>query len=510
MIIQTSCGSVRGEVRESAAVFRGIPYGTAQRFLPPVPAPAWSGVRDCTRNGPIAVQNGGSISGSEGLGAYFSGGRPEDFGVAQEVQSEDCLVLNVLTPLNAAGDAPRGGRPVLVYIHGGGFSGGSGSLAIGARRFVQEQDVVLVSVNHRLNVFGYLYLEHLDKKYAGSGMAGMLDLVLALQWVRENIAAFGGDPAQVTIMGESGGGMKVSTLLAMPAAKGLFARAIVESGSAPVGTHLPAQAAELTAALLQQLNLAPEQVSALEPLPAQELLAAFEAVLRSRRGFMQEPVADGANLAPNPEKSFDAVTLSRDIPLMVGSSEDEMGVFTPQELLRSITWENLAETLCSRPVHRKIGGQLSKEAVEKRIAAFRTVMGEDVSPVHLYLRMVSLDSFLGGGAFHQAMAQARQGGAPVYHYAVHYDSPLPGMEELRCAWHTADLPLQLRVVLYPESEALSRTMADAVGAFVRSGDPSVPALAWPAFDEAQRLTMVFDKTCRVESDPWRAVREASV
>ena len=510
MIIQTSCGSVRGEVRGSTAVFRGIPYGAAQRFRPPVPAAAWTEVRDCTRNGPVAVQNGGSISGSEGLGAYFSGGHLEDFGVAQEVQGEDCLVLNVLTPLNAACDAPRGSRPVLVYIHGGGFSSGSGSLVIGAHRFVQEQDVVLVGVNHRLNVFGYLYLEHLDKKYAGSGMAGMLDLVLALQWVRDNIAAFGGDPAQVTIMGESGGGMKVSTLLAMPAAQGLFARAIVESGSAPVGTHLPEQAAELTAGLLQQLKLAPEKVGVLETLPARELLAAFEAVLRSRGGLMQEPVADGVNLAANPERSFDAAALSRDIPLMVGSSEDELGVFTPQELLRGITWENLAEILCKNAGHRSMGAALTREAAEKRIAVFRAVMGEEVSPAHLFLRMVSLDSFLGGGAFYQAMAKARQGGAPVYHYAVHYDSPLPGMEELRCSWHTADLPLQLRVVLHPESEPVSRAMADAVGAFVRSGDPSAPGLAWPAFDEAQRLTMVFDDVCRVEKDPWRPVREASV
>ena len=508
MIIRTANGPVCGERRDSVAVFRGIPYGTAQRFMPPQPAAAWEEVRDCTRNGPIAVQHGGSISGSEGLGPYFSGGRPQDFGAAQEVCSEDCLVLNVLTPLNAAADAPRGGRPVLVYIHGGGFSSGSGTLVIGAHRFVQEQDVVLVGVNHRLNVFGYLYLEHLDKKYAGSGMAGMLDLVLALQWVQQNIAAFGGDPAQVTIMGESGGGMKISTLLAMPAAAGLFCRAIVESGSAPVGTYLPQQAQKTAAALLQELGLAPEEYAALETIPAEELLDAFEAVCRKDHSFMVTPVADGTNLAPNPAESFAAPEISRNIPLMVGSSEDEMGVFTPHELLRSITWENLAEILQNAPAHRCKGDAVEATVVEKRIAAVRAASPADISPAHLYLHIVSMGSFLGGGAFHQAMAKAEQGGAPVYHYVVNYDSPLPDMEELRCSWHTADLPLQLRVVLHPESEALSQTMAAAVGAFVRSGDPSTPALAWPAFTPAERLTMVFDEPSRVESDPWCAVREA--
>ncbi len=498
MIVQTMQGSVHGEQRGSVAVFRGIPYGEAQRFAPPRPAKPWQGVRDCTQNGPIAVQVGGSISGDGGLGPYFSGGHPEDFGALQERQGEDCLVLNVLAPTQQTEK-----KPVLVYVHGGGFATGSGTLVIGAHRFVQEQDVVLVGVNHRLNALGYLYLEHLDKKYAGSGVAGMLDLVLALEWVRDNIAAFGGDPEKVTIMGESGGGMKVSTLLAMPAAAGLFRQAIVESGSMPVGALLPQQAAENTRILLAKLGLSEADAAVLETLPAEQLVrAATEA------GVWLEPVADGVHLAPNEDAVYTAPELSRHVPLMVGASEEELAVFTPRELLRGITWENLPQLLMENPVLRRSGtNACSPENVRDRIAAFRAQAPEQPA-VHTYLRIMSLSSGLGGGAFRQAMAKAQQGGAPVYHYAVRCPSPLPGLEELRCAWHTADLPLQLRVVLHPESESLSRSMAAAVAAFVRSGDPSTPALPWPAFGEKERLTMVYDEECHVESDPWRAMREA--
>lgn len=507
MIVDTTHGKVKGFMRENTAVFCGIPYGAScggeARFLPPQPAADWDGVRDCTQNGPIAVQNGGSISGSEGLGAYFSGGRPEDFGVATEVQSEDCLVLNVLTP------SIGGKKPVLVYIHGGGYASGSGSLVVGAHRFVQEQDVVLVGVNHRLNVFGYLYLEHLDKKYAGSGMAGMLDLVLALEWVRDNIAAFGGDPDAVTIMGESGGGMKINTLLAMPQAAGLFCRAVVESGSAPAGTLLPEKAAVSTAALTQKLGMATPDAAALAAVPAQQLLAAW-AETAADHSLAFGPVADGVNLLPNAAGDFRVEAFSRHIPLLVGSSEDEMGVFTPREMLRGITWENLPEHLLQAGRRRsmKEAAPCTPETVRSRIDAFCAADRKGDSAAHTYLKMISMSGFLGGGAFHQAMAWAQQAAAPVYHYAVSFDTPLPGMEELRCAWHTADLPLQLRVVLYPECEALSRRMAAALGAFVRTGSPATEALPWPAFDAQQRAVMVFDEECRIESDPWRQMRES--
>ena len=178
-VVKTGSGKVMGETREGVAIFRGIPYGgdcgPGRRFMAPVPAASWEGVRDCTKNGPIAVQLGESVAASAAFREYFGGGHPELQGVLEEEQGENCLVLNVLTP------DLTGKRPVLFYIHGGGFTTNSGSIATGGDRLVREQNLVLVSVNHRLNAFGFLYLGDLDPKYKDSGNAGMLDLILALK-----------------------------------------------------------------------------------------------------------------------------------------------------------------------------------------------------------------------------------------------------------------------------------------------------------------------------------------
>ncbi|MBQ9712263.1 MAG: carboxylesterase/lipase family protein [Bacteroidales bacterium] len=186
-----SSGKISGENRDGIAIFRGIPYGGpcdgANRWMPPTPVQPWEGTRDCTVNGPIAMQNSQSISADPtGLGRYFNGGHPELFGCEDEYESENCLVLDVLTP-----GIDKAARPVLVYIHGGGFATGSGSLVLGADRLSREEDIVIVGVNHRLNIFGYLYLGALDPAYETSGSVGMQDLVQALEWVRDNIAALG-------------------------------------------------------------------------------------------------------------------------------------------------------------------------------------------------------------------------------------------------------------------------------------------------------------------------------
>ena len=495
-VVCLSSGVLRGEDRRGVSVFRGIPYGTAKRFERAVPAPAWDGVRDAVCNGPIAVQLGGSISGSEVLGPYFSGGHPEKFGVAEEKQGEDCLALNVLTPDLA------GKKPVLVYIHGGGFSGGSGSLVIGSDDFVREQDVVLVGINHRLNAFGYLYLADLLPQYPDAGIVGMLDLVLALQWVRDNIAAFGGDPALVTVLGESGGGMKISTLLAMPEAAGLFARAVVESGSDLVGLNTPERAKTERRAFLQKLGLTEEEAAQLLTLPAEKIAAATT-------GCFWEPVADGVHLAPNAGRGFYAPGQSKEIPLMVGSSQDELAVFLPPELFGAKNRRDILERMAKRPLLTPgEAGRLSETDMEAVIEVFLQNNPKDDDAEHLFFKMCSMAGRLGGGAFRQAMAASAANTAPVYHYSVSYDAPLPGHDGVRCAWHTADLPLQMRLVLHPESEEISRTLSAAVGAFVRTGDPSTASLPWPAFDPTQRLTMVFDDVCRVERDPNAVLRRA--
>jgi para-nitrobenzyl esterase len=503
-VAETRHGKIRGDNRNGVAVFRGIPYGGScsgkQRFLPPAPAANWTGVRDCTVNGYYAVQYGSSISGSDNFGPYFSGGKPELFGVIDEKQNEDCLVLNVLTP---ALDMKK--RPVLVYIHGGGFASGSGTLVLGADQFVREEDIVVVGINHRLNVFGYLYLGAFDKKYAESGMAGMLDLVLALEWVRDNIAAFGGDPYKVTIMGESGGGMKVSALLAMEKAKNLFRYAIVESGSSVTGRTSPEAGTRTAVEALERLGINLRETHRLVDVPAKELLAAT-----SGSDLLKfAPVADGINLVYSESDSFTVPETSASVPLLVGASEDELAAFIePGDL--AITWGTLRDELLKvkKGIDSADTSICTEYNVDTVIEILKSTDTKHCDASHHYLKAASLNGFLGGGAFHHAMAKAEKGTASVYHYMVAYDSPHPYIKGKKFAWHTADLPLQLRIVLHPESEKLSKIMAHSWAAFVRTGNPSTNELKWPEFSAAGRETMVFDDTTGMQYDPFREIREA--
>lgn len=506
-VVETVCGKVRGENREGVAIFRGIPYGSGcsgeRRFLPAMPAENWDGIYDCTKNGYTAVQFGCSISGADGFGPYFSGGNPQLFGVEEEQQNEDCLVLNVVTP--GIDDLQR---PVVVYVHGGGFATGSGSLVLGADQWAREEDIVVVGINHRLNVFGYLHLGEFDRKYAESGMAGILDIVLALQWVQNNIAAFGGDPNKVTIMGESGGGMKVSNLLAMEKAKGLFRSAIVESGSSPIGRTGIQQGTKLAESILKELNLSKEHLNQLCAVPARELL---EAAKKAVNGDMMQysPVADEINLCFNPAEEFIAPEISAKIPLLVGASDDELAVFSPPSAF-TITWDTLREALLTQNGNSHGGflPPITEQNVDKIIEVFKKHNRKQDDAAHLYLKIISLSSFLGGGAFYQAMAKAKQGAAPVYHYMVAYDAPHPIIPEKKYAWHTADLPLQMRVVLHPECKSISKTMAHAWAAFIRSGNPSTANLSWPEFTTRDKQVMIFDDVCRTETDPYQEMREA--
>lgn len=528
-VVRVGQGQIRGENRDGVAIFRGIPYGAAcdgaRRFLPPLPAEPWEGIRDCTKNGPIAVQFGTSISGSGDFGAYFSGGKPELFRCDEEVQDENCLVLNVLTP--GLDDKKR---PVLVYIHGGGFASGSGSLVLGADPWVREEDIVVVGINHRLNVFGALHLGAFDAKYAESGMAGMLDCVLALEWVRDNIAAFGGDPAKVTIMGESGGGGKVNNLIAMERARGLFRAAIVESGSGAPGRTSIEDATALAQALLDKLGVPNDQLERLQTIPAQEILQA-SAQLGAFMGF--GPVADGINLPYNPEGVY--LEVDPTLPLLVGSSEEEMAAFA-EPTPGGLSWAQLRDKLLapsraaaaeadsetetadgkklwSPKINRRrpsMGGTdwITEENVDAVIAAFRAIDKKGVDPEHLYYQIGSMGGPLGGGAFLQALAKAEKGQAPVYAYFFTFDAPHPRHPSLRFAWHTSDLPLQMRVVAHADCEQISREMAHAWAAYIRTGSPSTAELPWPAFTAANRETMVLDTPCRVENDPTRPYREA--
>lgn len=500
-VADTEYGKVAGENRNGIAVFRGIPYGGScdgnNRFLPAREPKAWTGIRDCRKNGPIAVQEGGSITASWDFGNYFSGGNPEPFGCNQEIRGENCLVLNVLTP-----QPGEGKRPVIVYIHGGGFASGSGTTVLGADGLVREQDIVLVGINHRLNAFGFLYLGEIEKDFLESGTAGMTDLVLALKWVHKNIGFFGGDPENVIVMGESGGGIKIATLLAMPETASLIKGAVMESAFGKPGRYTTDMAADTTAHFLYQLEIKDNVIARLQELPDSHICgAAF-----SLGPFAFEPAADGIHLPFNAKDGFPMV--NPQVPIIVGSSEDELAAFaseqehkiqTEEEMIHAIVngcgpgWMRLPETTPSK--------------AQELIRVFRSMDRKGDDNAHLLMKICTMCGPLEQAAFEHAVYCSAQNAGSVFRYLNAYDAPHRVIPEKRFSWHGADLPLQLRIVLHPESEAVSKRLAAFLGAFARTGDPSLPNLNWAPFSAACE-TMIIDDCCRIECDPTRPYREA--
>jgi para-nitrobenzyl esterase len=486
-VVQTTSGAVRGHRRHGTAVFRGIPYGSdvtgTRRFQPARPAAPWTGIRDATVTGPRAVQSFGNLFQSR-LGDYFTGGHIGELGLNDQVDSENCLVLNVVTPSEGAG-----ARPVMVYLHGGGYSSGSGVIALGAHRLVDEQDVVVVSVNHRLNVFGFCALGTFDERFADSANAGLLDLVLALEWVKENIANFGGDPGNVTIFGESGGGGKVGALLAMPAAAGLFRRAVIESGSILRG--VPAEQAERNAtALLAALGIGSTDIDRLLEVDTRSLFAASKSTADAFG-----PVIDGRTLTRHPFDP-DAPPTAAAVPLLVGDCDDEVSwFFDGDQKAYELSDGDLEERLA-------ILTTLDQADIGRVLATYRT-HDPELSPAQLCFRVLSESSWA-CNTDRQAEFKTAQD-APVFKYRFRYRTAIEG--GIYGAFHTAELPLVFRLTYYPETEKLSRLLSGSWAAFARSGDPSQAELAWPTFTTADRQTMVFDTESGVVADPRGAQRE---
>lgn len=514
-VVETTLGKVRGIGRDGIALFRGIPYGGAvdgeKRFLPAEEAEAWEGILDCTQNGPTAMQFG--TAGGE-LPDYFTAGEPEKFGVKRGndrsgdtktdlpcIRSENCLVAGVMTP-GLDGEA----RPVLVYIHGGGFATGAGILVNGADTFVKEQNMVVVYLHHRLNVFGYLYLGAFDKKYESSGMVGLLDLVMGLRWVRDNIAAFGGDPDQVTILGESGGAMKICHLLNMPVAESLFRYAIVESGSGRVGADIRQEATENARRFLANLGITEFELDRLKEFTDQEILKAAEPLIRSFR-----PVPDDIYLRTQKAPMFAYEECARLKPVLVGSSEDELASFMTQEDRIPVTEKNLVERLQRALNTDRPGMNPEKKYTAEKVAdivkTFRKVTGQ-TDPVQIYWNVISLQSTLGSGAYYHALERAAVGGAPVYAYYNALDVPDTVDTEQSYAWHVSDLALQFRIVQYDFCEKPSKIQSSAWAAFVRNGDPSTPETEWPRYTADSQKIMRLDRECGLTEDYRRALMQA--
>lgn len=507
-VVETTGGKVRGTIAGGVSIFRGIPYGAStaskNRFMPPVAAQNWSGVRDGFSYGPSAPQNPSSMRGKvdprSGFAAYGDAdGIPE---------SEDCLVLNVWTP--SSGDG--GKRPVMFWCHGGGFAASSGSpLMYAGDKLAIRGDVVVVTVNHRLGALGYSYIAGVGgERFAAAANVGMLDLVAALKWVRDNIAQFGGDPHCVTIFGESGGGAKVSTLLAMPSAKGLFHRAVIQSGP---GFRMlePASAIETADLLLAELGLDRARVGEIQKVAVERILAAEAAVERKlgRRvvGFRQgfAPVVDKQTLAQHP---FDpkASGLCADVAVMIGYNRTETTLF--------LAGDREAFALDEAGLQRRVKFLL-RDNSERVIEEFRAA-NPGATPSELFF-LIGTD--YPTGAFSRKIAQRKseQGAAASYLYRFDWETPIAGGRmksphalEITFVFDHAGEPLAPRLAPdSPEVHALAAEMSSRWIAFARSGDPNTGNTPhWPAYSAAGRATMIFNSKSRVENDPSRQERLA--
>jgi para-nitrobenzyl esterase len=494
----TTHGRLRGfEAANGIKTFRGIPYGAStagqNRFMPPAPAAKWTGVREALEFGPSAPQREPGVE---------RAGSPLAVAAARlPAEGEDCLVLNVWTP--AVGDG--GKRPVMFWCHGGGFATGSGSSpGTDGTNLARHGDVVVVSVNHRLNVLGFTYLgEQGSAEFAPSGDVGMLDIVAALEWVRDNIAEFGGDPGNVTIFGQSGGGRKVATLLAMPAAHGLFHRAVIESG-ATLKLVERDQAKRVARALSKELGLEGPSPRQLQTVPLDRLMSAYFATVRAMNvdqmtmGF--SPTVDGAVVPQHPFHPT-AAPVSASVPLMLGSTRTELTLQT----------DDAAFSLDQSGLRERVQG-LFGDAGGKLIDIYAKA-NPGASPSDLYF-LIASDHRYGAPVMKIAERRAALGQGAVYLYYFRWESPYDG-GRLKSP-HTIEIPFVFENVATsrltkdaPDAPALADKVCDAWVAFARTGDPNTAKLPrWPKFDAARRATMVFGNESVVVDDPLRAQREA--
>ncbi len=488
-VVQTGAGEVAGYIEDGLFVFKGIPYAMAQRFeLPQQPTP-WDGILSCRAYGPVCPQaiRTGWQSDEQAFAFNWDDGYP----------GEDCQRLNIWTP--AMEDGKK--RPVMVWLHGGGYSAGSGQElpAYDGASLASSGDLVIVSLNHRLNILGFLDLSAYGEKYAMSGNLGILDIIMALEWVRDNIANFGGDPGNVTIFGQSGGGGKVSTLLGTPRASGLFHKAIVQSGSM-ISAMEPKYSRKIGIEVVRILGLQPSQVEQLKDIPYRTLLEAGEkAVDRVRKEaeadgiqsliFGWAPTIDGIFL---PEQPFEheAPETAKQIPMIIGTTLHEFSASTYMPDLRNVDLHKAREIL-----NQKYGDKTESfiEAVAAAYPGFR--------PVDLF----DIDTRFRQGALYQAEMKARQKGAPVYMYLFSWESPV--LDGSLRAMHCMELPFVFNNIHRSrhmtgggeEASRLADKMSRAWINFARSGNPNITTLPeWDPYDPGTGATMVFDNQCRME------------
>ena len=446
--VSTTGGDIAGYVENDVYIYKGIPYGKAERFMP-AESVSWEGVRSCRAYGPTCPQGArtGWYNDEQAFSSAWNDGFPD----------EDCLRLNIWTP----GINDGGKRAVMVWLHGGGFHSGNGQEwpSYDGRALAGGHDVVVVTLNHRLNVLGHLDLSFFGEKYAASGNVGMTDIVKALEWVRDNIATFGGDPDNVTIFGQSGGGGKVTTLMAMPSAKGLFKKAIVESGS--ITTVMDKKYSQrIGRYTVHNLGLSPLQVDQIASVPYEQLLAAGQkAVAQAREEaakdgavpdnfllsilFGTEPTVDGTILPAQPGAP-ESMALSKDIPVIIGTTWNEFTVGQEDQMFKPL-------------------------------------------------------------AIAQAKDRTAFGCAPVYLYRFDWESPV--LDGHLGSSHCMEIPFVFdNVALHytitggaAEDVELGHRISRAWTNFAKTGLPQSEGLpSWPAYSLEEGATMVFNNTSEIQ------------
>ena len=495
--VETAYGKIEGVFRKGLYIFRGVPYAAPpvgeKRWLPPEPVKPWASVRPAVTFGPTCPQVPMEISLLN---------PPE-----QQPQSEDCLYLNIWTP-----GLDNARRPVMVWIHGGGFTTGAGSwLIYNGRRLATRGDVVVVTINYRLNVFGFINLKEVTGgKIPATGNEGLLDQVFALRWVRENIANFGGDPNNVTIFGESAGAMSVGTLLGMPAAKGLFHRAILQSGAA-YHVNSMERAIKVAKTFLDILDIRPNEADKLRSLSTEQLLEAHKELGNRARDpkaglgdLPLRPTVDGLVL---PKPPIQAMTdgSADNIPVLAGTNLDEWKLFA---LLDSRLPE-MDDAALLRRCQRLMPGADVAALVEAYREA-RARRGWPVRPADIFVAIQSDRIFrIPAIKLIEAHTHRKQ---PGYMYLFDWVSPLK--EGALGSCHALELGFVFGTLddnftgTTEEARALSEKMQDAWTAFARNGDPSCPSLGdWRTCGE-RRETMILGKDCRLVEAPYDEERKA--
>src|SRR6266849_4893390 len=509
-VAETTAGKIRGFRRNGVYIFKGVPYGAStaggRRFMPPVKPEPWKGIRNALQYGRICPYQDYAHFDTDGgnLANHDEDAFVLHRGAFLTVPGEDCLRVNLWAPEIHSSRK----RPVMVYMHGGGFTAGSGHdlLSYDGESLARNHDAVVVTHNHRLNVYGYLNLGHLaGEQYASAANVGMLDIVAVLEWVRDNIATFGGDPGNVTIFGQSGGGGKVLALMAMPAAKGLFHRAIVQSG--PFLKALsPDYSGQLAELVIAELGLSKSQVSELQTISVDRLSgAATEAMkkmLRPKPSFRRTygeydwgPTVDGLILPRHP---FDpgAPPISADVPLLTGTVLHEFvnGLDRPD-----------AHPMGLEEINRLVSetfGDHSKAIVE----AYRRDYPK-AAPFDLYAT-IAASSQVRRPAFEQAIRKAALGAAPAYSYIYSWRTPVldgrPGPFhacEIAFTFDNAEICDHYSGGI-PEAFVLSKQISTAWVNFARTGNPNHDGLPhWPTYTAEHQATMYFDTPCEVRNNP---------